>query len=57
MDRAAAIFAILSAIMIFGWIINFFEVVTSGFDISSPVMILRVIGVFVAPLGAIMGFI
>jgi hypothetical protein len=42
--------------MVIGWILNIVELVQSEFVITSGMSIARVIGVFVPPLGSILGF-
>lgn len=42
--------------MIGGWCVNIYKLVTGPFDITGE-FILRVVGIFAAPLGSIMGFI
>lgn len=39
-----------------GWIWNIVKIVQSGFDVITGMFIARCIGVFVAPLGAVLGF-
>lgn len=39
-----------------GWIWNIVKIVQSGFDVFTGMLIARCIGVFVAPLGAVLGF-
>ena len=39
-----------------GWIWNIVKIVQSGFDVITGMLIARCIGVFVAPLGAVLGF-
>lgn len=40
-----------------GWIANIVKIASSGFDVFNGMLILRCIGVFLAPLGAVLGFI
>jgi hypothetical protein len=42
--------------MVIGWILNIVKLVQSEFVITSGMSIARAIGVFVAPLGSILGF-
>lgn len=50
----AIIVAVIAAVI--GWIINFVEVVTYGGGITETAEgILMIVGIFIAPLGAIMG--
>lgn len=39
-----------------GWIWNIVKIVQSGFDVITGMLIARCIGVFVVPLGAVLGF-
>jgi hypothetical protein len=39
-----------------GWVLNIVEIVHGGMEIT-PVLILRFVGIFVAPLGAVLGWI
>ncbi|HEN3607691.1 TPA: hypothetical protein U5E44_000833 [Yersinia enterocolitica] len=54
----SGIFMLLGALMIGGWIANIYKMVTYGFVIAdwSGMQVARVIGIFVATLGAILGF-
>lgn len=50
------IILVLGALGIGGWIANIVKLFGSSFDPLTGEVILRVIGIFAAPLGAIMGF-
>ncbi|CQI98157.1 TPA: hypothetical protein PXM28_001514 [Yersinia enterocolitica] len=54
----SGIFMLLGALVIGGWIANIYKMVTYGFVIADwgGMQVARVIGIFVAPLGAILGF-
>lgn len=54
----SGIFMLLGALVIGGWIANIYKMVTYGFVIAEwgGMQVARVIGIFVAPLGAILGF-
>ena len=39
-----------------GWVLNIVKIVQTGFDVITGMFIARCIGVFVAPLGAVLGF-
>lgn len=41
----------------YGWIANIFKLAVSSFEPLTGVVILRVVGIFIAPLGAVLGFI
>lgn len=47
--------AILSIAGVIGWLINIAKLVGGNMDITGE-FILRIIGIFAAPLGAIMGY-
>lgn len=40
----------------FGWVWNIVKIVQSDFDVITGLFIARCIGVFVAPLGAVLGY-
>jgi hypothetical protein len=42
---------------IYGWIANVITIAGSNFNDLTGLLVLRVIGIFVAPMGAILGFI
>jgi hypothetical protein len=50
------VYALFSLVVSVGWIWNVVKIVQSGFDVFSGMLIARCIGVFVAPLGAVLGF-
>jgi hypothetical protein len=52
---AALIFVIVWLAGLVGWILNIVEII-SNFSVTG-LMVMRVIGVFMAPLGAILGYI
>lgn len=39
-----------------GWIWSIVKIINSGFDVFTGMLIARCIGVFVAPLGAVLGY-
>ena len=43
-------------LMACGWIANIVKLVNSDFDPLTGMVVARIIGVFVAPLGAVLGF-
>jgi hypothetical protein len=47
--------AVLSIAGVIGWLINIAKLVSGNMEITGE-FILRIIGIFVAPLGAIMGY-
>jgi hypothetical protein len=52
----AAAFAFLVAVA-YGWIMNIMAVANSNFAELTGILILRVVGIFVAPLGVVLGYI
>lgn len=50
-----AMFAFWIAVIV-GWIINIVQLFSTSFEPLTAVAVLRVVGVFVPPLGAIMGY-
>ena len=48
---------IIVIIVMWGWIWNIVKIVDSNFDPITGLIILRCIGVFIAPLGAVLGFV
>lgn len=49
--------AIVYSIGLIGWIWNIIKIVQIGFDVVTGIFIMRCIGVFLAPLGSVLGFI
>ena len=39
-----------------GWIWNIVKIINTGFDVFTGMLIARVVGVFLAPLGAVLGY-
>jgi hypothetical protein len=54
---SALVFVVIMIAGIGGWIANIIKLASSTFDPITGILVLRGIGVFVAPLGAVMGFI
>jgi prepilin-type N-terminal cleavage/methylation domain-containing protein len=40
-----------------GWVMNIYQISSMSFDNFTPMLVLRFIGIFVAPLGAVLGYI
>ena len=53
---APAFFVIGALVMAYGWVLNLITLYHSDFSSLTGALVLRVIGVFVAPIGAILGF-
>jgi hypothetical protein len=41
---------------IYGWVMNIIQVYHSNFSEITGILVLRIVGIFMAPLGAIMGY-
>lgn len=50
------IVAIVGMLGVGGWIANIVKLVGSNFDPITGMLVARVIGIFVCPLGAVLGF-
>lgn len=48
--------ALLSLVGVGGWIANIVKLVGSNFDLLTGMVVARAIGIFVFPLGAVLGF-
>lgn len=48
---------VLAVVAIVGWVMNIIEIFNSNFSAIDGELVLRVVGVFVAPIGAVMGYI
>ena len=60
-SKSDGLYILLFAIIfagIGGWCANVYKIITTGFELASwgGMEVARVIGIFVAPLGAILGF-
>ena len=51
-----AIFAIIALVGAWGWVVNIIKIVGSDFSQITGMLVMRCIGVFIAPLGAVLGF-
>jgi hypothetical protein len=40
----------------YGWVLNIIDIFNSSFSEITGILVLRVIGVFIAPLGAVLGY-
>lgn len=52
----AEIFALIICLGVGGWVANIVKLAGSNFDPIPGMVVIRVIGIFVAPLGAVLGF-
>ena len=50
------VFAVIGLLAIGGWVANIVKLAGSTFDVITGMLVLRVIGIFIPPLGAVMGF-
>lgn len=39
-----------------GWVMNIVTIAHSSFDVLTGMLVLRIVGIFVAPLGAVLGW-
>ncbi len=51
---AAQIGIAIAAIV--GWVMNIITIAHSSFDVLTGMLILRIVGIFVGPLGAVLGY-
>jgi hypothetical protein len=51
-----AVWAVILFAGIGGWIANIYKLVGASFDPLTGLVVLRCIGIFVAPLGSVLGF-
>lgn len=52
----ALMFLCLWAFGVIGWVWNIVKIVGSSFDVITGMLVVRVIGIFVAPIGCILGY-
>ena len=58
-NTAMGVFLYLSLLILFvgGWIMNLVEIVNYDFASITGMIVLRIAGIFIAPLGAVLGWI
>jgi hypothetical protein len=56
-NTAAIVYLALIAAFIYGWIANIVAIAYSNFSEITGVLVLRIAGIFIAPLGAVLGYI
>jgi hypothetical protein len=56
-NAAAIIWLTIVIALCYGWIANVITIAQSDFSTFTGMLILRIAGIFVAPLGAILGYI
>ena len=54
---ALFIYLVLLVVFISGWVMNIMTIAGSSFDSITGMLVLRVVGVFMAPLGAVLGWV
>lgn len=54
---SVVLFILLWGVGLVGWIVNIFKLVGCDFSDLGAEVILRIVGIFVAPLGSILGFV
>jgi hypothetical protein len=42
---------------VFGWIANLFKIFGTSFEPLTAIAVMRIVGIFVAPLGSVLGFV
>ena len=53
---AALVYLVLVIALVYGWIANIVSLYHSNFNELTGQLVLRIVGIFVAPLGAVMGY-
>ena len=56
-DVAAIVWLAIVSACLYGWVMNIITLAHSSFEPLTGLVVLRVVGIFVAPLGTILGFI
>ncbi len=51
-----AVWAIIVAVIGTGWVFNIIDIIEANFDPLTGLLVVKVIGIFIPPLGAIMGY-
>lgn len=54
---ALLLYLTLLVAFVSGWIMNIMAVAGSSFDTITGMLVLRVVGIFIAPLGAVLGWV
>ena len=57
MDVASLVWLVIVIAAGYGWVMNIITLAHSSFDVITGMLVLRVVGIFVAPLGTVLGFI
>jgi hypothetical protein len=56
---AGVIFLVWLLVVVFGgygWVMNIVEIVNADFNHIDGVLVVRIVGIFLAPLGAVLGY-
>lgn len=56
-DVAAIVWLCIIIAIAYGWVMNIVAIAHSNFNDITGMLVLRVVGIFVAPLGTVLGFI
>lgn len=56
-DIAALVYLILLGAIIYGWIANIVIIAHSNFSELTGMLILRIVGIFIGPLGVVLGYV
>ena len=56
MDVASLVWLGIVVALVTGWVLNIITLAHSSFDVITGMLVLRVVGIFVAPLGTILGY-
>lgn len=51
------LFCMLALVGVFGWIANIWQLVSMMTDPTSALLVLKIVGIFVAPFGSVLGWI
>lgn len=54
--KAIAAYAVVVLVILVGWVMNIIAVVPMSFDPLTGMAVLRVLGIIVPPLGAVLGY-
>lgn len=55
-EAIGALYLIIGLAGVTGWVMNIVDIVNSDFSNITGMLVIRIIGVFVAPLGAVLGY-
>jgi hypothetical protein len=49
-------YAVVALAALAGWVMNIITIAHSSFDVLTGMLVLRIVGIFVGPIGAILGW-